>query len=70
MRHAGWPWDALPIQEVLEGVSPGLHAECLTSASVGGFRKAIAIAAAIITKQSELTEDMFQSPYVVAGGND
>ncbi|AZP22824.1 hypothetical protein EJC51_46400 [Streptomyces aquilus] len=50
--------------------SPGMGTECLTSAPAGAFRKATAVAAAIITKQVELTQDMFHSPYVLAGGND
>ncbi|MCL8017930.1 hypothetical protein [Streptomyces sp. AS02] len=50
--------------------SPGLHAECLTSVPAGDFRKTTAIAAAIITNESELTEDMFQSPYIAVSGNE
>ncbi|MFG2525691.1 hypothetical protein [Streptomyces sp. NPDC048527] len=46
------------------------HPECLTSAPAGNFRKSTPIAALVLTKQLKLTDDMFQSPYVVAGGND
>ncbi|WP_406387296.1 hypothetical protein [Streptomyces sp. NBC_00887] len=47
----------------------GDHTTCLTSAPEGAFRRSTPIAAFVATKQVELSDDMFQSPYVVGGGN-
>lgn len=62
------PDGCVPIEQ--SDVSPRNHPECLTSAPAGDFRKNTAITAFVVTKQGELTEDMFQSPYVLVGGND
>ncbi|MER7576645.1 hypothetical protein [Streptomyces sp. NPDC126514] len=43
---------------------------CLTSPPAGAFRKSVPIAALVVTKQPEMTEDMFQPPYEVSLGND
>ncbi|MEU3740014.1 hypothetical protein AB0E78_23455 [Streptomyces sp. NPDC032198] len=62
------PEDCVPSDLQPADASPGT--QCLTSAPAGNFRKTTAITAYVVSKQSEWTDDMFQSPYVVAGGND
>lgn len=57
------PEDCVPSDFKDVDPSPGLHAECLTSAPAGDFRKSTAIAAVIMTNEGELTQDMFQPPY-------
>ncbi|MFF8387863.1 hypothetical protein ACF053_30060 [Streptomyces kanasensis] len=66
------PDDCVPndVKDHASGSRPHNNPQCLTSAPAGDFRKSTPIAALVVTKQGSLTEDMFQSPYVVAGGND
>ncbi|WP_406003370.1 hypothetical protein [Streptomyces sp. NBC_00829] len=65
------PEDCVPSEIEDTGAwRPRNNPQCLTSTPAGDFRKNTAIAALVVTKQLGLTEDMFQSPYVLAGGND
>ncbi|MFD9863419.1 hypothetical protein [Streptomyces alboflavus] len=64
------PDGCIPDEFQQADASTPINTECLTSAPAGDFRKSTAITAFVVTKQLDLTGDMFQSPYVVAGGND
>jgi len=64
------PDDCVPSEFKEADASTPDHTACLTSAPAGDFRKSAPIAALVVTKQLEMTEDMFQSPYEVTLGND
>src|SRR4051812_17572991 len=64
------PDGCVPGEFTQADAAPPNNPECLTTRPAGRFRKSTAIAAYVATQHGGLTEDMFQSPYVVAGGND
>lgn len=61
------PDDCVPHDFKEAEASTGDHTTCLTSAPEGAFRRTTPIASFVATKQVELSDDMFQSPYIVGG---